>query len=76
MIKITLENVLKELNITRNKLAVESKVRPATIADMYYNKTRRVELDTLDSILIALNQIAKDQGIDRKINVESIIKFE
>ncbi|MCF2716266.1 hypothetical protein [Paenibacillus sp. 203] len=35
-----LGDILEELDISRNKLAVEAKIRPATVIDMVNGKTK------------------------------------
>ncbi|MDA1476283.1 helix-turn-helix domain-containing protein [Bacillus changyiensis] len=53
--KFNMNDILDELGITNNKLAVEAKVRPATIGDLCEGKTKRLELDTIEKILDVLN---------------------
>lgn len=77
-IKYKLGVTLDELNnkrITRNKLAVESKTRPATILDLAAGESKTIKLETLVSILDALNEIAKDEGIDRVFGINDIIEY-
>lgn len=74
-IVFTLKKTLNELGITKNKLAVESKIRPATIADIVNGKSKRIELDTLLNILDTLNQFAKEKGIDQEIKVEDVFIY-
>lgn len=73
-IKFTLTETLDRLGITRNKLAVESKIRPATIADLVHGQTKRIELGTLVSLLDTLNLLVEDKGIN--VTIEDIIKYE
>ncbi|MCI1859745.1 MAG: helix-turn-helix transcriptional regulator [Sporolactobacillus sp.] len=56
--------------MSRNKLAVQARIRPATIADMVNGKTKRIELPTLVSILDALNR----EGI-RKVTVDDVFQY-
>lgn len=72
-IEFTLAETLDRLKITRNKLAVESKIRPATIADLVHGHTKRIELVTLTSLLDTLNVLVKDKGIN--VTIEDIIKY-
>jgi putative transcriptional regulator len=71
MIKFKLNQLLKELNLTKNKFSVLSKVRPNTINDMCNGNTRRLEIDTLDAILVCLNQLS-----ERKITINDLIEYE
>ncbi|MBH0159094.1 hypothetical protein IHV10_22245 [Fictibacillus sp. 5RED26] len=77
MIKIhfTLGNTLEELNVTQYHLAVKSQMRANTIYDMVANKSKSVNLATLTSVLDTLNEIAKEQGIARKIDVKDIFIY-
>lgn len=74
-IKFTLEKTLERLNITRNRLAVEAKIRPNTISDLASGKTKRIEFATLISILDELNRVAKERG-KREITIEDIIAYD
>jgi DNA-binding Xre family transcriptional regulator len=69
-IKFTLNKTLNEFHMSRNKLAVQARIRPATIADMVNGKTKRIELPTLVSILDALNR----EGI-RKVTVDDVFQY-
>ncbi len=70
-----LDEVLDELDISPNKLSVESKVRPNTIYNMVYKKAVRFNFDTVTKILIALNQIAEEEGLQRKFNVQDVLEY-
>ncbi|GGH85120.1 hypothetical protein JOD43_003917 [Pullulanibacillus pueri] len=74
-IKFTLGETIEKMgdNITKNKIAVESKVRPATIASLVNGDARRIELDTLINILDALNNL--NDG-NEKIGIHNIIDYE
>jgi DNA-binding Xre family transcriptional regulator len=74
-IRFNLGRTLDELGITRNKLAVESKTRPATVLDLVSGETKRIEIDTLINLLGALNTIASEQGINRNITISDIIEY-
>lgn len=75
-IRFTLDKTLNEVDITRNKLAVEAKIRPATIADIVHGKTKRLEIDTLINLLETLQKLVNDKGLDRRITIEDILVFE
>ncbi|MCL6459218.1 MAG: helix-turn-helix transcriptional regulator [Gorillibacterium sp.] len=74
-IKFKLGEILEEIGITRNKLAVESKTRPGTVLDIVSGETKRIELDTLISILDTLNDIANKKGIKRRISISDIMEY-
>ncbi|WP_139328434.1 XRE family transcriptional regulator [Paenibacillus odorifer] len=74
-IKFKLGATLDLLGTTRNKIAVESKTRPATILDLASGDTRTVKLDTLANILDTLNALAKEKGIERTIGIDDIIEY-
>ncbi|MDN4069693.1 XRE family transcriptional regulator [Paenibacillus vini] len=74
-IKFKLSETLDELRTTRNRIAVESKTRPATILDLAAGETKTVKLETLVSILDALNEIAREEGIKRVIVIDDIIEY-
>ncbi|GIN78046.1 MULTISPECIES: helix-turn-helix transcriptional regulator [Bacillus] len=57
--RFNLNDILDELGITKNKLAVEAKVRPATIGDLCEGKTKRLELETIEKILNVLNDFSQ-----------------
>lgn len=73
---INLNKTLSELEITRNALAVESKTRPATINELAVGKPRQINFSTLESILEALNRIAKEKGVKRKFTVSDIFEYD
>ncbi|GIP54739.1 XRE family transcriptional regulator [Paenibacillus vini] len=74
-IKFKLSDTLDELRTTRNRIAVESKTRPATILDLAAGETKTVKLETLVNILDALNEIAREEGIKRVIVIDDIIEY-
>lgn len=76
MIKITLQDTLDELGITRNKLAVESKVRPATLHSLVKGHTTLIKFDTLNILLNTLNDIAIGKGINKVYTITDIIDYE
>ncbi|MEC1560432.1 helix-turn-helix domain-containing protein [Bacillus haynesii] len=74
--RFNLNDILEELGITKNKLAVEAKVRPATIGDLCEGKTKRLELETIEKILNVLNDLSptKTYTIDDIILYKSDIQ--
>ena len=65
MIKITLDSILKERNISRYELAKRTGIRYHIIDNYYKNKVVRYDSFILNKICIALN-----------CKIEDIIKFE
>lgn len=55
MIKIKLSDLLGKNKMTQKALADITKIRPATISKMYYEETKRVDIDQLDRICSAFN---------------------
>lgn len=74
-IKFTLGETIAELGITKNKVAVEAKVRPNTISDMVNNKSSQINFETLVSILHALESLAKKEGIDKQIDIDDVFIY-
>jgi DNA-binding Xre family transcriptional regulator len=75
-IHFNLAKVLDELVITKNALAVEAKIRPATVASFVNGEVSRIELPTLISMLDALNRFAIEKGTERRYNIEDLITYE
>jgi DNA-binding Xre family transcriptional regulator len=71
----TLEKTLKELDITRNALAVEAKVRPATINAIVDGSVKSITLETLEMIIDALNRISFKKGKVRKFGIEDVFTY-
>ena len=55
MIKIKLSDLLGKHKMTQKALANLTKIRPATISKMYYEETKRVDIDQLNRICHAFN---------------------
>lgn len=60
VVKVTLDATLKEAGITRNRIAVEGKIRPATISELCNGKSKAISFETLERILDALLLITGD----------------
>ena len=73
-IEITLDKILDELYITKNKLAVEAKLRPNLISELTDGKTKAIKLETLLKIMDTLNIISAEQG-KGFIDVKDIIAY-
>nr|WP_302055843.1 XRE family transcriptional regulator [Paenibacillus sp. A3M_27_13] len=63
------------IGTTRNKIAVESKTRPATILDLASGDTKTIKLETLVNILNAINEIARSHGLEQTFGIEDIIQY-
>jgi DNA-binding Xre family transcriptional regulator len=70
MIKFNLDEILKKHNISRTKFANIAKVRPNTINDMCNGNTRRIEIDTLNSIMRAINELG-----NKPLNLAELIFY-
>lgn len=71
MVYFKLNELLKQLNYTKHQFSQISGVRPNTINDMCNGNTKRLELETLTLILIALNKISENP-----INIGDLMDFK
>ncbi len=76
MIFSSLQRTLDELDISKNRLAVEGKIRPNTIYDIVDNRITLIKLDTLESILNTLNRISREKGYFKTYTITDIIDYE
>lgn len=76
MIKVTLQNTLDELGITRNWLAVYFKIRPATLHALINGETTQIKFETLAKILDALNDVAVEKGLNKEYTITDVIDYE
>lgn len=60
-IRITLDETLEAAGISRNKIAVEGKIRPATISDLCNGKSKSITFETLTKIVTTLNELTGKQ---------------
>ncbi|MGD6896121.1 helix-turn-helix domain-containing protein [Bacillus infantis] len=74
-ITFNLESILEELEITKNHLAVETKTRPATVLDLSRGKVKRVDIETLSSLLDHLNSVARERGMEKTYTIDSILPY-
>jgi len=78
MITFKIEALLEQLNegksekekITKGAIAREAKVRPNVLYEMSENKTKRVEIETLNKIMAAINRIS-----DKKVDICDVIEY-
>ncbi len=72
-VKITLNETLEKSKITRNAIAQEGKIRPATISELCNGQSKALSFKTLIGIVNALNAIDKDgklYGIQYILTIE------
>lgn len=71
--KTTLGETLDKLNKTRNALAVQSRIRPATINSIVDGSVKSISFETLEAILDALNEFdsTKEFTIDDVVQYRS-----
>lgn len=55
MIRIKLSNLLGKNKMTQKALADLTHIRPATISKMYYEESKRIDIQHLDNICKAFN---------------------
>jgi len=75
-IEFKLGGILEELKLSKNALAVEGKIRPATVAKYETGDMGRIEIDTLVSILDTLNRMAAEKGVDKTYSLEDLIEYK
>lgn len=64
-IKITLNETLEGNNkLTRNAIAVQAKIRPATLHDIVKGKSKSITFATLEAILDAMNELDDTRSYD------------
>lgn len=69
-IRFKLAEILEEYQINQYQLSRAADVRPNTIGDMCKNKSRRIEIVTLEKILFALNQLT-----NRSISLADLMEY-
>jgi putative transcriptional regulator len=60
MVRIKLSELLGKHKMTQRALAQETGIRPATISKMYYEETKRIEIDQIDRICKAFGCSIED----------------
>ena len=76
IIKFTLGDTLKELKITNNKLAVESKIRPGTIKDLVDGRSKSINFATIIAIVTALNRISNEKNLDKLYGIDDVFTID
>jgi DNA-binding Xre family transcriptional regulator len=70
-----LGKILAELDMTKNALAVEGKIRPATLSKYEKGEVDRIEVATLTGILDTANRLAVQKGEAPKYGIEDLITY-
>ncbi|MEH7141458.1 XRE family transcriptional regulator [Priestia megaterium] len=68
----TLGQTLEEIGKTRNALAVEARVRPATINAIVDGSAKQLVFETLEAILEGLHTLEPS----RAFTIEDVVKYE
>lgn len=70
-VKITLNDTLNKRRLSRNAVAVEGKIRPATISELCNDKSKAISFDTLQRIILALNALTgEEHSVDDVIIID------
>ncbi|WP_088049799.1 helix-turn-helix domain-containing protein [Virgibacillus dakarensis] len=77
-VKITLDETIKKSKgeLTRNKIAVQGRIRPATISELCNGKSKSISFDTLTRILDAMNEINHQNGGKKRYQIEDVLTVE
>lgn len=71
-VKITLDDTISKHNgLSRNAIAVEGKIRPATIGELCKGESKAISFETLRKIVDALNTLTGD-----KHTIEDVLTIE
>ncbi|MGD7047691.1 XRE family transcriptional regulator [Rossellomorea marisflavi] len=76
-----LNAIREEIGLSKNAIAVEGRLRPATIAKYDKGEVERIETETLDGILNAVNRLAikeeeKGKGYKARVyKIEDLIEY-
>lgn len=72
LIKVTLEDTIKRHHgLSRNAIAVEGKIRPATLSELVNGKSKAVSFETLTRIIRAMDTLTGERH-----TIEDIIRVE
>ncbi|ASA21843.1 helix-turn-helix domain-containing protein [Paenibacillus donghaensis] len=74
--KFNLESSIKKLDVSMNKLAIMADIRPNTINDLVKGTTKRIELETLEKLLTAMNDLASNKRLNYAFQIQDIIEYE
>lgn len=71
-VKITLnDTIIKHEGLTRNAIAVEGKIRPATVGELVNGESKAISFVTLTKIVDALNTLTGERH-----TIEDVMKIE
>lgn len=70
-IVFTLNKTLDELNLSRNRVAVEAKIRPAAVGELFKGESKAIRIDTLEKILDTLNRLG-----NRKVTLNDVMTYK
>jgi predicted transcriptional regulator len=71
-----LQEIVDELNITPNKLAIMANVRPDTVYKICNNQIKRIHMDVIDDLLDTLNKVSKERELGRKYSITDILDYK
>ncbi len=54
-IKINVSTLLGQRKMTMSELSGKTGIRPSTISNLYYEETKRIEIDQINALCKALN---------------------
>lgn len=75
-VRVKLKEALDLLHISANRLAVEGKLRPATIYELLENRKKTITFETLASIIYTLNRIAKEMDSEIEFTVGDLLEYK
>lgn len=76
MIKVVLNESLQQLGLSMNKLATIANLRPNTVTDFTNGKAKRIDFETLDKIIEALNQVARERKLTNRYTISDVLKYD
>lgn len=62
-VKVNLGQTLDDAGITRNAVAVEGKIRPATISELCNGKSKAISFETMERIVNAMTTLTGDKYV-------------
>ena len=70
-LKFTLKETLEREGLTKYAVSKEANVRPNTLTDLYNGDTRSLRVDTIDSVINAINRLT-----GQRYGLEAIMIYE
>jgi predicted transcriptional regulator len=71
-----LQEIVDELDITPNKLATLSGIRPDTVYKICNNELKRIHMDVIDDLLDSLNRISRERKLGKKYSISDILGYK